>query len=65
MGPGKMSDYTPATDDVTICIYCGQLLQFNANMTVRLADPGVWDDLDPIQREQLTLVRDFATTKKQ
>lgn len=58
--PEKVEDAMPNAGDVTACIYCGAYLQFSETMRLREAPVSVLAELDPQQRYNLSLVREFA-----
>ena len=38
-------EYTPSKDDITVCAECGEILQFNEDLSLRSIDDGVLDEL--------------------
>jgi hypothetical protein len=44
------SDATPSPDDLSVCVYCGAVLVFNHDMTMRLAEP---DDIQTLELDAM------------
>ena len=42
----------PRPDDITICGYCGEVLQFNDDMSLRLIDESVLSEIDLVEMQK-------------
>jgi hypothetical protein len=52
---GLTDGATPSANDISVCIYCGAVLAFNVDLTVREATREDLDDLPPKLAWQLGL----------
>ncbi len=63
---GYKFDHRPAEGDFTLCLKCGAILRFNADLTTREATPGELEALDidtyaEIQRARSAIYRLHAS----
>lgn len=47
----------PRPDDLSLCAYCGEVLQFNADLTLRIADPIALAELDENERAEIERIQ--------
>ena len=58
-----ISGAKPSSGDVTICIYCKQVLQFNDDLTLRHADAEAVSHVTLELSRMQNLIRDIPLTK--
>lgn len=46
------------TDDISVCIYCGSVNQYNEDLSLRIMDPQTFADLPKEQRVLLSKMVD-------
>jgi hypothetical protein len=50
-------EHEPSADDFTLCLKCGAILRFNADLTIREASPADLETLDLETYEEIQRIR--------
>ncbi len=56
----SFEEHSPGPEDITVCCYCGEVLQFTEEMALEKISDEVMAELDPECRDSLMLAKNAA-----